>query len=305
MLNLINQILILLFLKMSNSWIEKYRPKHLKNIIGQNNIISTIKNMIKNNYSITNLLFYGMPGTGKTTTILSLCYELFGPNNFKNRVLELNASDERGIGVVRDSILRFAKTSLSSPDPNYPSPPIKLIILDEADAMTYDAQSALRKIMEDYLETTRFCIICNYIEKIIKPIVSRCMFFNFVPLDNKLIIRHLKKIAEKEKLKLNDEDIENIYKSYNGDLRQAISSLQQLKYIDDEDLEDEIMEKFNIEFYNNIYKKMQNMDMENKIKYFENNAFDKNKYRDYLIMKFSDNQKIVKHLIKYNNVFDY
>lgn len=290
---------------MSNSWIEKYRPKHLKNIIGQNNIISTIKNMIKNNYSITNLLFYGMPGTGKTTTILSLCYELFGPNNFKNRVLELNASDERGIGVVRDSILRFAKTSLSSPDPNYPSPPIKLIILDEADAMTYDAQSALRKIMEDYLETTRFCIICNYIEKIIKPIVSRCMFFNFVPLDNKLIIRHLKKIAEKEKLKLNDEDIENIYKSYNGDLRQAISSLQQLKYIDDEDLEDEIMEKFNIEFYDNIYKKMQNMDMENKIKYFENNAFDKNKYRDYLIMKFSDNQKIVKHLIKYNNVFDY
>lgn len=290
---------------MSNSWIEKYRPKHLKNIIGQNNIISTIKNMIKNNYSITNLLFYGMPGTGKTTTILSLCYELFGPNNFKNRVLELNASDERGIGVVRDSILRFAKTSLSSPDPNYPSPPIKLIILDEADAMTYDAQSALRKIMEDYLETTRFCIICNYIEKIIKPIVSRCMFFNFVPLDNKLIIRHLKKIAEKEKLKLNDEDIENIYKSYNGDLRQAISSLQQLKYIDDEDLEDEIMEKFNIEFYDNIYKKMENMDMESKIKYFENNAFDKNKYRDYLIMKFSDNQKIVKHLIKYNNVFDY
>lgn len=290
---------------MSSSWIEKYRPKHLKNIIGQNNIISTIKNMIKHNYSITNLLFYGMPGTGKTTTILSLCYELFGPNNFKNRVLELNASDERGIGVVRDSILRFAKTSLSSPDPNYPSPPIKLIILDEADAMTYDAQSALRKIMEDYLETTRFCIICNYIEKIIKPIVSRCMFFNFVPLDNKLIIRHLKKIAEKEKLKLNDEDIENIYKSYNGDLRQAISSLQQLKYIDDEDLEDEIMEKFNIEFYDNIYKKMQNMDMESKIKYFENNAFDKNKYRDYLIMKFSDNQKIVKHLIKYNNVFDY
>lgn len=290
---------------MSNSWIEKYRPKHLKNIIGQNNIISTIKNMIKNNYSITNLLFYGMPGTGKTTTILSLCYELFGPNNFKNRVLELNASDERGIGVVRDSILRFAKTSLSSPDPNYPSPPIKLIILDEADAMTYDAQSALRKIMEDYLETTRFCIICNYIEKIIKPIVSRCMFFNFVPLDNKLIIRHLKKIAEKEKLKLNDEDIENIYKSYNGDLRQAISSLQQLKYIDDEDLEDEIMEKFNIEFYDDIYKKMQNMDIESKIKYFENNAFDKNKYRDYLIMKFSDNQKIVKHLIKYNNVFDY
>ena len=272
---------------MSNSWIEKYRPKHLKNIIGQNNVISTIKNMIKNNYSITNLLFYGMPGTGKTTTILSLCYELFGPNNFKNRVLELNASDERGIGVVRDSILRFAKTSLSSPDPNYPSPPIKLIILDEADAMTYDAQSALRKIMEDYLETTRFCIICNYIEKIIKPIVSRCMFFNFVPLDNKLIIGHLKKIAEKEKLKLNDEDIENIYKSYNGDLRQAISSLQQLKYIDDEDLEDEIMEKFNIEFYDDIYKKMQDMDIENKIKYFENNVFDKNKYRDYLIMKFS------------------
>lgn len=128
---------------MSSSWIEKYRPKQLKNIIGQSNIIYTLKQLTDKDTTIPNLLFYGMPGTGKTTTIISLCYELFGPINYSERVLELNASDDRGIDVIRKSVLSFAKKSLSPIDPNYPSPNIKFIILDEADAMTMDAQLSL------------------------------------------------------------------------------------------------------------------------------------------------------------------
>lgn len=290
---------------MSNSWIEKYRPKKLNNIVGQKNITITLKKLCDGKSTIPNLLFYGMPGTGKTTTILALCHELFGPNNFNNRVLELNASDERGIDVVREKVLNFAKKSLSSPDINYPSPPIKIIILDETDALTYDAQTALRKIMEDYLKNTRFCLICNYIEKIIKPLVSRCMFFNFKPIDNKIIVNHLKLIAEKEKINLDKEIIENIYNSYNGDLRQAINQLQQLKYFDYEELNEEVYEKFDNRFYEDIYISMSKLSREEKIKYFNYNGFDKIKYRDYLIIKFKDDFKVVKSLLKYSNIFDY
>lgn len=289
---------------MSYSWIEKYRPKQLKNIIGQSNVISTIRNMIKTNQTITNLLFYGMPGTGKTTTILSMCYELFGPNNFKNRVLELNASDERGINVVRNLIMTFAKKSLSSPDCNYPSPPIKIIILDEADAMTYDAQTALRKIMEDYLETTRFCIICNYIEKIIKPIVSRCMFFNFVPIDNKIIINHLVRISEREKLKVDKSIIENIYKTYNGDLRQAICCLQELKYFDYNNNREEIEEKYNVESYAKIYKKIQSLPYKERRKYFFNQSYNIEKYKSYLLLKYSDDAEKIKAITKDKDLFN-
>lgn len=289
----------------SSSWIEKYRPTKLNNIIGQEHVILTLNKLAENKTTIPNLLFYGLPGVGKTTTVLALCLELFGPENINNRVLELNASDERGVDVVRDQIMNFAKKSLSPVDPDYPSPEIKIIILDEVDAMTRDAQSALRKIMEDYLKNTRFCLICNYIEKLIKPLLSRCMFFNFKPLKSKIIITHLKKIAERENMDISDKIITNIYKTYNGDLRQAINSLQQLKYFSGQDLEDEIKEKFDNQFYNNIYEEMSGLTREEKIKYFEFNGYDKIKYRDFLINKFKDNFIIVKSLLKYNNIFDY
>ena len=287
-----------------SSWVEKYRPKQLKNIIGQNNIIYTLKQLLNKDIIIPNLLFYGIPGTGKTSTILALCYELFGPDNFKERVLNLNASDDRGIDVIRESVLNFAKKSLSPPDPKYPSPAIKFIILDEADAMTIDAQSALRKIMESY-KNTRFCIICNYIEKIIKPIISRCMFFNFKPINSSIIINHLSLIAKNEKLEISKDQLENIYHSYNGDLRQAISILQQYKYYDKSELDKEIYENFDLRFYEEIYDKMQSMNKMEKQKYFEDNAYDKLKYRDFLIRKFNNNFKIIKSLLKYCNVFDY
>jgi replication factor C subunit 2/4 len=210
-------------------WIEKYRPTKLNNIIDHDDIIKTLKCAIKN-CNIPHLLFYGSPGTGKTTTILAIARELFGPKNFSSRVLELNASDERGINMVRNNITAFVKSSISQPDPEYPSPPYKLLILDEADAMTIDAQTALRKIIENYSNITRFCIICNYNDKIIAPITSRCIQFKFSSLSKKNINTHLKKIAEKENLILSDEIFNIITNISQGDLRKSIGILQNVKY---------------------------------------------------------------------------
>jgi replication factor C subunit 2/4 len=205
-------------------WIEKYRPTKLNNIIDHENTIRILKNAIKN-YNIPHLLFYG-----KTTTILAFAHELFGPVNLSSRVLELNASDERGINVVRNNITTFVKSSISKPDLNYPSPPYKILILDEADAMTISAQTALRKIIEEYSNITRFCIICNYIDKINPPISSRCVQFKFSTLSEKNINIHLKKIAEKENLILTDEIFDTITNISQGDLRKAIGILQNVKY---------------------------------------------------------------------------
>lgn len=211
-------------------WVDKYRPRHITSIAHQDEVKKVLLNTLKSG-DFPNFIFYGPPGTGKTTAILALAYELFGPNLINDRILELNASDQRGINVVRDKIIKFAKESISDPDPSYPSPPYKIIILDEADAITLDAQAALRKVMESSSKITRFCFTCNYIEKIIQPIISRCVKFRFKPLSINILNERLSKIAEFEKIKIDSKCINRISEISDGDCRKGIMILQNCKYI--------------------------------------------------------------------------
>ncbi|KAI9687218.1 MAG: hypothetical protein M1822_002261 [Bathelium mastoideum] len=191
--------------------------------------------------NLPHLLFYGPPGTGKTSTILALCHQLFGPVLFKSRVLELNASDERGIGIVRQKVKDFARQQLSqvpegrdfeidgkkvSYRDRYPCPPYKVVILDEADSMTQDAQSALRRTMETYSRLTRFCLVCNYVSRIIDPLASRCSKFRFKSLDNVNASNRLQEIADREGVQVEPGAIDALIRCSEGDLRRAITFLQ-------------------------------------------------------------------------------
>ena len=215
--------------KSEEIWVEKYRPKCIDDIIQQDEIIKVLKNTIKTG-ELPHLLIYGPPGTGKTSTILAVAMQLFGPNIMHDRIKELNASDDRGINTVRKNIITFAKMSVGPKDENYPCPDFKLVILDEADAMTPEAQAALRKIMESSSGITRFCFICNYIQQILDPISSRCMKFRFKPIDNDAIIKRLKTIAKLEKMKINDKCLNTLVELSKGDVRRSIMCLQYLKY---------------------------------------------------------------------------
>lgn len=203
------------------SWVEKNRPKKLEQICYQDEVKKILKNFI-NNKNIPHLLFFGPSGCGKTSTILSLARDLFG-SEFQNRIKELNASDERGINVIREKIKNYAQESISI---NNNLPPWKIIILDEADNMTIESQYALRRIMEEYSKVTRFCIICNYHNKIIDPIVSRCSVFRFKPIPDKIIKEQLGQISKIEKFNCNKEVLNKICSYCRGDLRKAINFLQ-------------------------------------------------------------------------------
>ena len=206
---------------MSILWVEKYRPINLNEISSQEHVINSLRKTLFNK-NIPHLIFFGPAGCGKTSTIIALAKELF-KNQYSNRVIELNASDERGINVVREKIKIYAKQSISNKDD---IPPWKLIILDEADTMTPDSQCALRRIMEEYSKITRFCIIGNYYNKIIDPIVSRCSLFRFKPINQEHIIKKLKYICNEEKFNISDEILNKIIKISRGDLRKAINLLQ-------------------------------------------------------------------------------
>ena len=210
---------------MNESWVEKFRPKNLNDVESQEDIIMSLKNCIKTK-NLPHLLFFGPSGCGKTSTILALAREIFGQKYWSDRVIELNASDERGIKVVREKIKRYAMNSVSIDDN---IPPWKIIILDEADNMTSDSQFALRKIMEDYSKVTRFCIICNYHNKIIDPIVSRCSLYRFKPIPKNNIYLKLKNICDAEGSIIDKDCIEMIEKISRGDLRKAINFLQRCR----------------------------------------------------------------------------
>lgn len=195
----------------------------------QDHTITVLKRTLHSS-NLPHMLFYGPPGTGKTSTILALAKELYGPSLSKSRVLELNASDERGIGIVRDKVKNFARAVVSAPsaddEKKYPCPPYKLIILDEADSMTADAQAALRRTMETYSTITRFCLICNYVTRIIDPLASRCSKFRFKPLDESNALSRLTFVADSEKLQYDPEALVRLLETSGGDLRKAITFLQ-------------------------------------------------------------------------------
>lgn len=213
-------------------WIEKYRPSEIKDIVGHTDIVNMILNSIKSG-SLPHLLLHGPPGTGKTSTILALTRSVFGKELSKSRVVELNASDDRGINAVREKIKTLAKFSLKGDvnEEGVKVPPYKIIILDEADSMTGDAQSALRKIMEDRCGVTRFVIICNYVDKILDAIKSRCAIINFPRINISAAKKKIIEIIEKEKLEgINDNIIDLIVSTSDGDLRKGIMTLQNVKY---------------------------------------------------------------------------
>ncbi|QRW00700.1 AAA family ATPase [Ceratobasidium sp. AG-Ba] len=208
-------------------WVEKYRPQTIDDVSAQEHAVAVLRKTLTST-NLPHMLFYGPPGTGKTSTILALSRQLFGPDHFRNRVLELNASDERGISIVREKIKNFARQTPRAADVNsqYPCPPYKIIILDEADSMTQDAQGALRRIMETYARVTRFCLVCNYVTRIIEPLASRCSKFRFHPLDSGSTRARLEHIVSTEKVNIDSDAVTALITTSEGDLRRSITYLQ-------------------------------------------------------------------------------
>ncbi|EGS23384.1 DNA replication factor C-like protein [Thermochaetoides thermophila DSM 1495] len=210
-------------------WVEKYRPATLSDVSGHQDILATINKFIESN-RLPHLLFYGPPGTGKTSTILALARRIYGAENMRQMVLELNASDDRGIEVVREQIKTFASTkqifTMGSSAGRAGIAAFKLIILDEADAMTNTAQMALRRIMEKYTANTRFCIIANYSHKLSPALLSRCTRFRFSPLKEQDIRSLVDKVIEEENVKITPDAVESLVKLSRGDMRRALNVLQ-------------------------------------------------------------------------------
>ncbi len=202
-------------------WVERYRPSNLEELISHTHIINTIRRYIDEK-SLPNLLFYGPPGTGKTSTIVACAKMMYG-KNYSMMCLELNASDSRGIEVVREIIKTFAETQIPF---NTSDHLVKLIILDEADAMTRDAQAALRRIMEKYSRTTRFCMICNYVSKIIPALQSRTTRFKFKQIPREDAAGRLKQICKAENINITDEAVHDVIKISEGDMRKMVNTLQ-------------------------------------------------------------------------------
>jgi len=200
-------------------WVEKYRPNALEELISHEDIISTIRTFISQD-KLPHLLFYGPPGTGKTSTILACAKEIYPAKQFNSMVLELNASDDRGIGIVRGQILNFASTRTIF-NSGY-----KLVILDEADAMTNDAQNALRRIIEKFTDNVRFCLIGNYLSKIIPALQSRCTRFRFGPLGADQILPRLEHVCKEEKVPITEDGKEALMTLSQGDMRKVINILQ-------------------------------------------------------------------------------
>lgn len=200
-------------------WAEKYRPKTLDEMVDRDEIVSRFKSFVKDK-NLPHLLLVGPAGVGKTTSILCLARDLYGAG-YQNYILELNASDERGIDVIREKVKNFARTAAIASEVSF-----KILILDEADSLTTAAQHALRRTMEVYTRTCRFCLIGNYSENIIDPIQSRCSVFRFSPLAEQDVKSYITTIAKKEGVKMIPEGLDAVFEASQGDMRKATNLLQ-------------------------------------------------------------------------------
>mmetsp|Transcript_203 Transcript_203/g.300 ORF Transcript_203/g.300 Transcript_203/m.300 type:complete len:342 (+) Transcript_203:60-1085(+) len=207
-------------------WVEKYRPATIDEVAQQEEVVSALKGCLRTG-ELPNLLFYGPPGTGKTSTALALVQQLFG-KAWRSRVKELNASDDRGINAIREQVKTFAQLSIGNTgDPVVDAKArFRVVILDEADSMTHDAQAALRRIMEEFVSVTRFIIICNYVSKIIEPLHSRCSKFPFQPIGTDFQKQRILHIGKQEGLNLGPGALDAIVRHAKGDLRSAVTMLQ-------------------------------------------------------------------------------
>lgn len=203
---------------MNEIWTEKYRPKTLDEVIGQKSVTDRLKGYVKAR-NMSHLMFSGSPGTGKTTCALALARELYG-ENWRGNFIELNASDDNGIGTVRGKIKEFARTAPVD------GAEFKIIFLDEADALTSEAQGALRRTMEKYSKICRFILSCNYASKIIDPIQSRCAQFRFRPFSKEDMEGFLKRIIDAENLDVDADALESLVYVARGDMRRAVNGLQ-------------------------------------------------------------------------------
>lgn len=272
-------------LKKNIPWVEKYRPHKIDDVLEQSEVTKVLKKCFKKDGNIPHMLFYGSPGTGKSSTALALCRQLFGKKYFSDRVLELNASDERGIKVVRGKIKEFAKKKIHKVnDSSYGHicPDYKVIILDEADALTDDSQSALRRIIEKYSATTRFFLICNFISKINGALISRCAKYCFKYLTSKTVIQCLRNISKKENFNISLKDIKKIIDYSEGDMRKSIITLQRLSFLGTNITNNEILTNLSLNMTENKFNYLVDLLIRNSsydnIKrittYFIKNAYD-------------------------------